>query len=80
MAIFQLEKNWSDAASHDSQIWLGLEMSNISILVMCVFIPSPGSTLIGDHRGSILYNRAKTSQESLCGCQPEDMLAQSTLG
>ena len=33
---------------------------------LCVFIPSPvreGSTLFGDHRGSILSNRAETSQE-----------------
>ena len=32
----------------------------------CVVIPSPmreGSTLLGDHRGSILLNRAETSQE-----------------
>ena len=33
---------------------------------MCVFIPSPvmeGSTLFGDHRGSIFSKRAKISQE-----------------
>ena len=32
---------------------------------VCVFIPSSvreGSTLLGDHRGSILSNRAETSQ------------------
>ena len=50
---------------------------------VCVFIPSPvreGSTLFWDHRGSILSNRAETSQEGQCVCQPEEISAQSNLG
>ena len=38
----------------------------IEQLCVCVFIPSPvmeGSTLLGDDGGSILSNRAETSQE-----------------
>ena len=35
--------------------------------MVCVVIPSlvrEGSTLLGDHKGSILLNRAETSQEA----------------
>ena len=61
---------------------LGCLFDFSSYITQCVFIPSPvreGSTLFGDHRGSILSNRAETSQEGQCGCQPEEISAQRSL-
>ena len=52
-------------------------------MCLSVFIPSPmreGSNVLGVLRGSIILNRAEISQEGKCGCQPEEILAQITLG
>ena len=50
---------------------------------MCVFIPSPlreRSTLLGDHRGSVLSNRAETSQEDKTDYMATEVFCQQEQG
>ena len=52
-------------------------------MCVCVFIPSPvreESIIFEDHGGSILLNRAETSQEGYCGHQHEELSGPSSVG
>ena len=44
---------------------------------MTAWLHQEGSIILGDHKGSILSNRAETSQEGYCGRQREEISAQS---
>ena len=50
--------------------------------IMCGVVPcrvKEGSTLFGNHGGSITSNKADISQEAKCRCQHDETSAQSNL-